>query len=172
MSENPDKPPYISPDGGGVHPGHEVDTQPLPVLGREVRSPIKQLDVFSNPGVQVVVMDAEEFTSLCPVTGQPDMGMVRVEYIPTDKCLESKSLKLYLWTYREAGVFCEQLAVQIAVDIGKALDAQRVQVTVQQKPRGGIGVRATSVWTKPDEKIARPVPLGGWMPKGLRKKNG
>jgi 7-cyano-7-deazaguanine reductase len=153
----------VAPDGAGV-PGDGTDVTPVPegpkpVLGREVRTPLKQLDVFPNPGVQVVTMEAVEFTSLCPVTGQPDSGSVSIQYIPKEWCLESKSLKLYLWTFRERGVFCESLAQEIAATISKVLKPVEIQVTVQQAPRGGIGVRALA-------RITEPAPPPVQLPKG------
>lgn len=138
------EPLYVPPNGGGVNavPDPAADVSPAPVLGREVRTPLKQLDLFPNPGVNIVVLEAIEFTSVCPVTGQPDMGTVQISYVPDKWCLESKSLKLYLWTFRERGVFCEALAQEIAATIASVLHPTELQVTVQQNPRGGIGVRA------------------------------
>jgi 7-cyano-7-deazaguanine reductase len=170
MSETPDlplrldigEPLYASPDAGGVNavPDPAADVSPKPVLGREVRTPLKQLDVFPNPGVQVVTMEAVEFTSLCPVTGQPDMGTVSIQYIPKEWCLESKSLKLYLWTFRTRGVFCEALAQEIAATVANILKPAEIQVTVQQNPRGGIGVRAMARLTEPPP-ADLAIPKGG-----------
>ena len=96
------------------------------------------------PDVTRVLLRSEEFTSLCPVTGQPDFSTVTIEYVPRALCLESKSLKLYLWTYREEGVFCEALAARIRDDLARALDPQLLSVTVTQRPRGGISIEATA----------------------------
>jgi len=90
-------------------------------------------------------MEATEFTALCPRTGQPDFGAVTVEYVPRDKCIESKSLKYYLWSYRNEGVFCETLAAQIADDIVYAIDPKVVEVEVTQNIRGGIGIVASAL---------------------------
>ncbi|HHU51570.1 MAG TPA: preQ(1) synthase [Firmicutes bacterium] len=114
-------------------------------LGKTVRNPSKSLDVFPKPaGVVTVVMESDEVTSLCPVTGQPDWETVTIEYAPKDLCIESKSLKLYLWSFREEGVFCEALASQIAKDIAEACHPLWVEVIVTQKPRGGIKIVAKS----------------------------
>mgnify|MGYP001448813913 CR=1 FL=1 len=109
------------------------------VLGKTVRQPSRNLDTFPKPdGVETVVMESDEVTSICPVTGQPDWETVTIEYAPDQACIESKSLKLYLWSFREEGVFCEALAAQIAKDIAAACQPFWVEVTVTQKPRGGI----------------------------------
>ena len=108
-------------------------------LGKTVREPSRVLDVFPKPeGVTTVVMESDEVTSLCPVTGQPDWETVTIEYAPDRSCIESKSLKLYLWSFREEGVFCEALAARIAQDVFDACQPFWVEVTVTQKPRGGV----------------------------------
>jgi len=108
-------------------------------LGKDVRQPVRTLDTFSKPeGVETVIMESDEVTSLCPVTGQPDWETVTIEYAPDEACIESKSLKLYLWSFREEGAFCEALATQIANDVAAACQPFWVTVTVTQKPRGGI----------------------------------
>jgi len=114
-------------------------------LGRAVKEPCRKLDVFPKPlGVETVVLKSEEVTSLCPVTGQPDWETVVIEYAPAELCIESKSLKLYLWSFRNEGVFCETLAAQIANDIAIASKPHWCKVTVIQKPRGGISISATA----------------------------
>ncbi|RJR20803.1 MAG: NADPH-dependent 7-cyano-7-deazaguanine reductase QueF [Desulfobacteraceae bacterium] len=114
-------------------------------LGKNVRKPSRNLEVFPKPqGVEKVVMESDEVTSLCPVTGQPDWETVVIEYAPDNHCLESKSLKLYLWSYRNEGVFCEALAAQIAQDIYDACKPLWCKATVIQKPRGGIKITATA----------------------------
>jgi 7-cyano-7-deazaguanine reductase len=119
-------------------------------LGRSVREPRRKLEVFPKPaGIDKVVMDSDEVTSLCPVTGQPDWETVVIEYTPNRYCIESKSLKLYLWSYREEGVFCEALASQIAQDVYSACKPFWCKVTVIQKPRGGIRITATAVAGNP-----------------------
>jgi 7-cyano-7-deazaguanine reductase len=104
------------------------------------------LESFPNPGVVHVEMTSDELTSVCPVTGQPDFYVVTIAYEPEELCLESKSLKLYLARFREEGAFCEALAVKIRDDAAHVLglDADRVQVTLEQKPRGGITIVATA----------------------------
>ena len=73
-------------------------------LGKTVRTPMRTLDTFPKPaGVETVIMESDEVTSLCPVTGQPDWETVTIGYAPDQACIESKSLKLYLWSFREEG---------------------------------------------------------------------
>ena len=104
------------------------------------------LETFENPGVTRVELTSDELTAVCPITGQPDMYLVTIEYRAERLCLESKSLKLYLARYRNEGAFCEALAVQIRDDIAEALELERsdVTVTLRQKARGGITITATA----------------------------
>jgi 7-cyano-7-deazaguanine reductase len=104
------------------------------------------LETFPNPGVSHVELTSDELVSVCPVTGQPDLYLASIEYSPTDRCLESKSLKLYLNGFRTEGHFCEALAVKIRDDVAEALGltAHDVTVTLEQKARGGITITATA----------------------------
>jgi 7-cyano-7-deazaguanine reductase len=104
------------------------------------------LETFPNPGVSQVDLTSDELVAVCPITGQPDLYVVSIEYTPKDLCLESKSLKLYLNSFRNEGVFCEALAVKIRDDVAGALglDGGDVGVTLIQKARGGITITATA----------------------------
>ena len=114
-------------------------------LGKQVRGHRRVLDTFAKPaGVTRVTMESDEVTSLCPVTGQPDWGTVIIEYAPGDLCIESKSLKLYLWSFRDEGIFCEALADRIASDVFAACQPGWCRVTVVQKPRGGIKITSVA----------------------------
>jgi 7-cyano-7-deazaguanine reductase len=118
-------------------------------LGNQVRMPVKNLETFPKPsGVDKVVLESDEVTSLCPVTGQPDWETVYIEFAPDKFCIESKSLKLYLWSFREEGLFCEALAAKIAQDIFKVCQPHWCTVTVSQRPRGGIKITATATLGK------------------------
>jgi 7-cyano-7-deazaguanine reductase len=122
------------------------DRGPLP----QPRDPLEARDylkasAFTAPLVDSVTLTTEEFTSVCPITGQPDFGTVTIEYRPSQLCIESRALKYYLWAYREEGAFCESVAARIADDIVYAIAPQRVEVRVTQKARGGIGIVATAV---------------------------
>lgn len=122
------------------------DVYEFEALGHEVREPRRKLEVFpAPPHVTTVVMSSDEVTSLCPVTGQPDWDTVTIEYAPDALCIESKSLKLYLWSFRNEGVFCESFADRIAMDVMAAARPHWCKVTVTQKPRGGITITATAL---------------------------
>ena len=120
-------------------------------LGRAVEwpdSPEKaKLDRVPNPQADtnyLVRFTAPEFTSICPVTGQPDFGILVIDYLPGEWLVESKSLKLYLWRFRDEPVFAEALAAEIAQEILGSARPRRVTVTLTQRPRGGITVEAVA----------------------------
>jgi len=115
------------------------------ILGQKIKGSIDYLETFNKPkNVSSIRMICREFTSVCPITGQPDFSMITIDYIPDEKCIESKSLKLYLQRYREEGVFCEDLSARIAQDIFRFVETKYVRVTIQQAPRGGIEILSTS----------------------------
>lgn len=121
------------------------ETDRLTVLGATVRHPIEHVEVFPAPaGVSAVTFTNDELASMCPVTGQPDLSTVVIEYVPDQWCIESKSLKLYLWGFRDRAVFAEALAVEIAEEVMATAQPREVTVTLTQRPRGGIEVRAVS----------------------------
>ena len=92
----------------------------------------------------MVRLSTDELASVCPVTGQPDLSSVEIEYEPADLCVESKSLKLYLWSFRDRAVFAEALAAEIATEFMTTAAPHRVRVTLRQRPRGGITIEATA----------------------------
>ena len=87
---------------------------------------------------------SDELTSLCPRTGQPDFNTIEIDYEPNEKCIESKSLKLYLWSFRDKGAFVEQLAAEIAEEVRRVAEPRHVRVTIMQHARGGIVTEATA----------------------------
>lgn len=87
-----------------------------------------------------VTFETEEFTSLCPMTGQPDFGAITITYVPGERCVESKSLKLYLFSYRSEPSFMETLTNRILDDLVAVLKPRRMLVTGNFRPRGGIGI--------------------------------
>ena len=115
-------------------------------LGRAGSDPYAGLETFPNPGVSRVEMTSDELAAMCPVTNQPDLYVATIEYDPDELCIESKSLKLYLMTFRNEGHFCEALAVRIRDDVAVALKLgpERVTVTLEQKARGGITIVASA----------------------------
>lgn len=120
-------------------------TSTLTVLGATVREAIDHVEVFAAPAnVQKVTFTTDELSSICPVTQQPDLSRVEIEYSPDQWCVESKSLKLYLWSFRDRAVFAEALAAEIAGEIMQTARPKSVTVTLTQRPRGGIEVQAVS----------------------------
>lgn len=108
-------------------------------LGKKVNEPSKKLDTFTSPAnVQVVKFESDELTSFCPVTHQPDFNTVIIEFAPDKLCIESKSLKLYLWSFREEAIFAEGLANTIANDIFEAIQPKWCKITLTQNIRGGM----------------------------------
>jgi 7-cyano-7-deazaguanine reductase len=113
-------------------------------LGRPGNERYAGLETFENPGVSEVELLSDELTAVCPITNQPDLYRLTIDYEPDGLCLESKSVKLYLMSFRNEGVFCEALAMRIRDDIAAALEvtADRVHVALEQKARGGITITA------------------------------
>jgi 7-cyano-7-deazaguanine reductase len=121
----------------------------LTVLGQTVRHAIDHLECFDAPDhVTTVRFTTDEVMSVCPVTGQPDISSLVLEYRPDRRCIESKSLKLYLWSFRDRKVFCEALAAEIAGEVMRAAEPHDVTVTLRQQPRGGIVIEAVAERTK------------------------
>ena len=117
----------------------------LTVLGHTVRHPIEHVEVFPAPAnVTTVRFTTDEVASMCPVTQQPDLANVVIEYAPSQWCIESKSLKLYLWGFRDRAVFAEALAAEIAGEVMASAQPTWVTVTLTQRPRGGIEVQAVA----------------------------
>ena len=115
----------------------------LTVLGQTVRNPIDHVEVFPAPAhVTKVRFTTDELCSVCPVTQQPDVANVVIEYVPNQFCIESKSLKLYLWRFRDMPVFAEALAAEIANEVMVTVKPHYVKVSLTQRPRGGIEVYA------------------------------
>ncbi len=111
----------------------------LTLLGRDHHGPVDHVETFAAPvGCTEVVFTTDEVTSLCPVTNQPDISSVRISYVPAQRCIESKSLKLFLWGFRDRQVFAEALAVAIADEVWETVRPVSVEVVVTQHVRGGI----------------------------------
>ena len=120
----------------------------LTMLGRTVRHPVAHVECFPAPaGCTAVRFTTDEVASLCPVTGQPDLSRVVIEYEPEALCVESKSLKLYLWSFRDRAVFAEALAAEIAGEVLATARPKRVRVVLTQRPRGGIEIQAEAELT-------------------------
>jgi 7-cyano-7-deazaguanine reductase len=104
--------------------------------------PSKKLETFKNPNPErdyTISFDCPEFTCVCPMTGQPDFAVFRISYVPDRRCVELKSLKLYLWSYRDEGAFHEAVTNRVADDLIKTLAPRRLRVEGDFSVRGGIG---------------------------------
>ncbi len=102
------------------------------------------LEAFKTPrqGEYFVVgLECFEFTSVCPITGQPDFGQIHIAYVPGDRCVESKSLKLYLGAFRNYGAFHEDCVNKIAEDLAAVIDPVFIRVLGDFNVRGGIAIR-------------------------------
>jgi 7-cyano-7-deazaguanine reductase len=103
--------------------------------------PTKALETFANPKPgrdYVIRFETDEFTCLCPKTGQPDFATIRIEYVPDSLCVELKSLKLYLWSFRNEGGFHEDVTNRILDDLVAAVRPRRMRVEGDFNIRGGI----------------------------------
>ena len=116
------------------------------VLGREARGPIsaERLEVVPwghGDADATVEFTTNELTATCPITGQPDFYELKLSYRPKGSLLESKSLKLYLWGFREVGIFAEDLAAKMLADLAGACDPSEMTVDLTQQVRGGLKIR-------------------------------
>jgi 7-cyano-7-deazaguanine reductase len=121
--------------------------------------PTKQLETFANPNPErdyEISFDAPEFTCLCPMTGQPDFATIRIKYVPDRTCVELKSLKLYLWSFRDEGTFHEAVTNRIADDLIAALAPRRLSVEGDFYVRGGIKTIVKVDFTAPDRPPSKP----------------
>jgi 7-cyano-7-deazaguanine reductase len=109
--------------------------------------PSKQLETFPNPRPErdyEINMECPEFTCVCPRTGQPDFATIRVQYVPDQTCIELKSLKLYLWSYRDEGAFHEAVINKILDDLVRACQPRKMTVIGDFNVRGGIHTTVTA----------------------------
>ncbi|HLM29692.1 MAG TPA: preQ(1) synthase [Acidimicrobiales bacterium] len=122
-----------------------TSTEELSILGQTVSHPIDHVECFTAPEhVTTVRFTTDELLSCCPVTGQPDISALHIDYRPDRVCVESKSLKLYLWSFRDRRIFCEALAAEIADEFVRSAAPHQVTVTVTQHARGGIVTEAVA----------------------------
>ena len=109
-----------------------------------------ELELFDNPRVgrdYTITIRCPEFTSLCPKTGQPDFGEIVIEYCPDRLCVELKSLKFYMQSFRNEGIFYERLTNDILDELSDALKPRSMKVTSRFSPRGGITTDVTAEYT-------------------------
>jgi 7-cyano-7-deazaguanine reductase len=102
--------------------------------------PSDDLETFENPSARdyTIRMQIPEFTCLCPKTGQPDFATLELEYVPDRRCVELKSLKLYIWSFRDRGAFHEAVTNEIADHLARAMDPRFLRLTARFNVRGGI----------------------------------
>ena len=118
--------------------------------------PTKTLETFPNPAVDRdfhIHMQIPEFTCLCPMTGQPDFATLILDYIPDQTCVELKSLKLYMWSYRNEGAFHEAVTNRILDDLVAATAPRFMRLTAKFFVRGGVFTNVVAEFRKP-----------GWQP--------
>lgn len=114
--------------------------------------PSKQLEIFPNPNPErdyEISFECPEFTCICPRTGQPDFATIRINYIPDQHCIELKSLKLYLWSYRNQGAFHEAVTNRILDDLVAACKPRSMKIVGDFNVRGGIHTVVTATYTPP-----------------------
>ncbi|MDD5712585.1 MAG: preQ(1) synthase [Smithellaceae bacterium] len=112
-------------------------------LGKQSSRPVAKVDLIPWDGAEITVsLECREFTSLCPVTSQPHFGEILITYAPDQHLIESKSLKLYLWRYRDVGVFSESLVARIADDLCAQVKPKWIEVEGTFQSRGGIAIGA------------------------------
>jgi 7-cyano-7-deazaguanine reductase len=134
-------------------PTQPSDLDNLTKLGQQA-VPSKTLEAFPNrtPGrFYLVRLETQEFTTNCPLTGQPDFATITVEYVPDEKIVKSKSFKLYLWSYRNEGAFHEHVVNQMLDDLVKTLDPHWCRVVGDFNVRGGIGIAVEAEHVKTPE---------------------
>ena len=111
----------------------------------------KILETFSNPNITrdfTIKIEIPEFSCLCPKTGQPDFALIEIDYIPDKLCIELKSLKLYIWSFRDYGAFHEAVSNQILDDLVAAISPRFMSLTANFNVRGGIYTSVVVEYTK------------------------
>jgi 7-cyano-7-deazaguanine reductase len=125
-------------------------------------TPTTELETFANPELArdyTIRVQIPEFTCLCPRTGQPDFATLDLEYVPDRRCVELKSLKLYIWSFRDRGAFHEAVTNEIADHVHGALAARFLRLTARFNVRGGIYTTVVAERRQPGWQPAAPVTL-------------
>lgn len=114
--------------------------------------PNRELETFPNPGPELdytIRIRIPEFTCLCPKTGQPDFAEILVEYVPDQHCIELKSLKLYMWSFRDEGAFHEAVTHRMLADLRDRLAPRFIRVTADFNVRGGLYTSVVAEYRQP-----------------------
>ena len=125
-------------------------------------APTAELETFANPAREhdyTIRMQIPEFTCLCPRTGQPDFATLELEYVPDARCVELKSLKLYIWSFRDRGAFHEAVTNEIADHLDSTLRPRFLRLTARFNVRGGISTSVVVERRQSSWQPASPVPL-------------
>ncbi len=123
-------------------------------------APTRELETFANPEPArdyTIRMQIPEFTCLCPRTGQPDFATLELEYVPHERCVELKSLKLYIWSFRDRGAFHEAVTNEIADYLQRAAQPRFLRLTARFNVRGGIYTTVVAERRQPGWQPASPV---------------
>ena len=123
--------------------------------------PSNELETFVNPSEPdyTIRMQIPEFTCLCPKTGQPDFATLDLEYVPDRLCVELRSLKLYMWSFRDRGAFHEAVTNEIADHLARAMDPRFLRLTARFNVRGGIYTSVVVERRQPSWEPPRPIVL-------------
>ncbi len=144
-----------------MHYNRKASTQAAIMPSR----PAKTLETFANPASHRdyhIHMEIPEFTCLCPKTGQPDFAVLTLDYVPDKLCVELKSLKLYVWSFRDEGHFHEDVTNRILDDLAKAVKPRFMRLTARFYVRGGIFTNVVAEHRKKGWKPQAPVELAAF----------
>jgi 7-cyano-7-deazaguanine reductase len=133
----------------------------MPLLA-SMTEPSTCLEIFANPSPErdyTIRMTIPEFSCLCPKTGQPDFATIKLEYVPAERCIELKSLKLYIWSFRSRGAFHEAVTNEILTHLVAATAPRFMRVLAEFNVRGGIYTTVIAEHRQPDWIAAAPVTL-------------
>ncbi len=125
-------------------------------------TPSKTLETFDNPNQDrdyTIRIRIPEFTCLCPKTGQPDFATINIDYVPEQSCIELKSLKMYIWSFRDEGAFHEKVTNQMLSDFVTACNPRFMRVTAEFNVRGGVYTNVVAEHRNPDWVAPEPVHL-------------
>lgn len=127
----------------GTQPSTDLETFPNPKPGRDY----------------TIYIDMPEFTCLCPKTGQPDFAVLKLAYVPRERCVELKSLKLYIWSFRDQGAFHEAVTNQILDHLVACCEPNYMRLTAEFNVRGGVYTNVVADYRHPDWTPPDPVTL-------------